>query len=53
MADLKVPNDSWGAFAFLVSKCAEGFARELVDQGKSPTQARRAVVECFLNMAAG
>ena len=49
----KLPADPWQAFAYLVSKCSDGFARELVDQGKTSKQARLIVVGCFLAMAAG
>jgi len=47
------PIDPWKAFPYFVGKCAEGFARELVEQGKTVTQARNAVIGCFLDMAAG
>lgn len=48
-----MPTDPWGAFAYLVSKYARGVARELVEQGKTMTEARNAVIHCFLNFAAG
>ena len=48
-----VPADPWEAFAYFVSRCAEGFGRELIEAGRTPTQARNAVVGCFLHMAAG
>jgi len=49
----EVPADSWGAFTYLVGKCATGVARELVEQGKTPVQARNAVINAFIAMAAG
>lgn len=47
------PADPWNAFAFFVGKCASGFGRELLQQGKTDTQARNAVIGCFLDFAAG
>lgn len=47
------PTDPWNAFAFFVSKCASGFAAELVQGGKTDTEARNAVIRCFLDFAAG
>lgn len=49
----KIPDDPWKAFAYFVSRCASGFYKELVEQGKTETQARNAVIGCFLQMAAG
>lgn len=49
----KAPVDPWGAFAYFVSKCADGFGRELIEQGKTETQARNAIIGCFLDFAAG
>jgi hypothetical protein len=48
-----VPKDSWQAFAYFVGKCATGFGRELMEQGKTEKAARNAVIGCFLAMAAG
>ena len=48
-----VPDDPWMAFAYLVGRCAEGLAKELLERGRSETQARNAVIRCFLDMAAG
>lgn len=53
MTKERAPLDPWKAFAFFVSKCATGFGRELMKSGKTETQARNAVVRCFLDMAAG
>jgi hypothetical protein len=49
----KVPDDPYGAFAWFASQCASGLYRELTGKGKSDTQARLAIVHCFLDMAAG
>jgi hypothetical protein len=49
----EVPDDAWKAFAFFVGKCAEGFGKELLEQGKTDTQARNAVIGCLLDFAAG
>lgn len=46
-------SDPWNAFVFFVSKCASGFGRELVQQGRTDLQARNAVIGCFLDFAAG
>lgn len=48
-----VPKDSWQAFAYLVSRCASGLHKELMEQGKTDKAARNAVIWCFLAMAAG
>lgn len=45
--------DPWNAFAFFVSKCASGFGKELIQQGRTDVQARNAVIGCFLDFAAG
>lgn len=47
------PVDSWNAFAYFVSKCAEGFGSELIKEGRTETEARNAIIDCFLNFAAG
>lgn len=52
MAD-QTPIDPYNAFAFFVSKCAEGFGAELMKNGKTDTQARNTIVGCFLDFAAG
>ena len=49
----RAPVDPWKAFVYFVGKCAEGFGSELIQHGKTPTQARNAVIGCFLDMAAG
>jgi hypothetical protein len=49
----KVPDDPYGAFAFFVSHCASGLHKELLEKGKTDTDARNAVVHCFLDFAAG
>lgn len=51
MPDL--PDDPVMVFAVLVSKCANGLCRELMDAGKTETQARNAVVHYFLDFASG
>lgn len=48
-----VPTDPYGAFAWFASRCASGFYMELVEKGKTDTQARNVVIHCFLAMAAG
>lgn len=48
-----VPDDPWYAFAYLVSRCGEGFGGELMRQGRTDTQARNAVIGCLLDFAAG
>ena len=53
MTKERVPLDPWKAFAFFVGKCAEGFGKELIAGGKTNTQARNAVIGCFLDWAAG
>lgn len=49
----RVPKDPWHAFAWFVSRCGEGFGRELMERGKTATQARNTIIGCFLDMAAG
>jgi hypothetical protein len=41
------------AFALLVSKCASGLLRDLVETGKTETEARNAIVRYFLDFASG
>lgn len=48
-----VPRDSYKAFAYFVGKCAEGFGKELIRDGKTATQARNAIIHCFLDFASG
>lgn len=48
-----VPEDAYGAFAFLVSRCASGLYSELLEQGKTDVQARNAAIHCFLDFASG
>lgn len=48
-----VPADPIGAFAYFVSKCASGFGTELMRRGRTATQARKMIVGCFLDFAAG
>lgn len=49
----KVPDDPYGAFAFFVSHCASGLYKELLEKGKTDTDARNAVIHCFLDFASG
>ena len=48
-----VPADPYGAFAWFVSQCASGLLKELVAAGKTDTEARNAVIGCFLDFASG
>lgn len=48
-----MPEDAVQAFAYLVSRCASGLYQELIDGGKTDTQARNLVIGCFLDFAAG
>lgn len=48
-----VPDDPVKAFAVLVGRCANGLLRELVEEGKTDTQARNAIIHYFLDFAAG
>lgn len=50
---VRLPADPWKAFAYLVSRCASGFFGELVERGRTPTEARNTIIGCFLDMAAG
>ena len=49
----QVPEDPWMAFAYFVSRCGEGFGKELLAQGKTETQARNIIIGCFLGFASG
>lgn len=49
----QTPADPIGAFAYLVSKCASGLLLELVDAGRTETEARNIIIHCFLDFAAG
>lgn len=49
----KVPDDPYGAFAWFVSHCSSGLYKELVAKGRTDTQARNAIVACFLDFASG
>lgn len=49
----EVPNDPYGAFAWFVSHCASGLYGELLERGKTDTEARNAVIHCFLDFASG
>lgn len=49
----EVPEDTWGAFGYLVSRCAIGAYNELIEKGRTDAQARNAVIHAFLDMAAG
>lgn len=49
-----VPADPFGAFAWFVSQCAQGFHRELTERGCcTSTDAHNAIAHCFLDFAAG
>lgn len=48
-----VPADPYGAFAWFVSQCASGLYKELLEKGRTDTEARNAVIYCFLDFAAG
>lgn len=49
----EVPDDPYGAFAWFVSHCASGLYKELTARGKTDTEARNAVIHCFLDFASG
>jgi hypothetical protein len=49
----EVPDDTWKAFGYLVSRCASGAYKELVEKGRTDAQARNAVIHSFLDMASG
>ncbi len=48
-----VPTDPYGAFAWMVSQCASGLYKELLEKGRTDTEARNSVIHCFLDFAAG
>jgi hypothetical protein len=48
-----LPTDPYGAFAYLVSGCASGLYKELIEKGWTDTKARNAIVHRFLDMASG
>lgn len=52
-AKAKVPADPNMAFAYFVSRCAEGLGKELIAEGKTPTQAKNQIINHFLAFAAG
>lgn len=49
----EVPTDPYGAFAWFVSQCASGLYKELLEKGNTDTEARNAVIHCFLDFASG
>jgi hypothetical protein len=49
----EVPSDPYGAFAWMVSQCASGLYKELLEKGKTDTAARNSVIHCFLDFASG
>ena len=49
----EIPDDPYMAFAVLVSRCGNGLMKELMETGKTETQARNAVIHCFLDFASG
>lgn len=49
----KVPDDPYGAFAWFLSQCASGLYKELLEKGRTDTQARNAIIHCFLDCASG
>lgn len=49
----KVPTDPYDAFAWFVSQCASGLYGELLEKGKTDTEARNTVIHCFLDFASG
>lgn len=51
-ARVDVPDDPYKAFAWMVSSCASGLCAELIEDGKTETQARNAVVNLLLHFAA-
>lgn len=53
MALAGVPDEPYAAFAWFVSRCASGLYQELLEKGKTDTEARNAVIHCFLDFAAG
>ncbi len=50
---MEVPDDPYLAFATLVSGCGNGLMKELILSGRTETQARNAVIHCFLAFASG
>lgn len=48
-----VPVNFRMAFAYFVSRCGEGYGKELMKEGKTPTQARNAIIHDLLAFAAG
>lgn len=51
--DAIIPSDAREAFAYFVSRCAEGYGSELMKQGKTATQAKNAIIHHFLAFASG
>lgn len=49
----EVPEDTIGAFAWFVSHSASGAYKELLQQGRSDTEARNTIIHCFLDFASG
>jgi hypothetical protein len=49
----EVPTDPYGAFAWMVSQCASGLYKELLEKGRADTEVRNSVIHCFLDFAAG
>ena len=49
----EIPTDPHKAFAYLVSRCAEGFGVELLQEGRTDMQARNLIIGYFLDFAAG
>ena len=50
----EIPHDPAKAFAYLVSRCANGLLAELVHQeGKTEDQAKNILIHYFLDFAAG
>ncbi len=48
-----VPVNYRMAFAYFVSRCGEGYGNELIREGKTPTQARNAIIHDLLAFASG
>jgi hypothetical protein len=48
-----VPSDPVKAFAYLVSKCSSGLYLDLIEAGKTDTNARNQIIFMFLDFAAG
>jgi hypothetical protein len=49
----EVPDDAYGAFAWFVSRCSSGLYRELLEDGRSDTEARNSVIHLLLSFASG